>query len=1253
MPYGLVKNGTQAVAGSASGTSFDLTAEPELIDILAVEEDGSINLAAEEAGSYFLVTSDLGTKIADVTVGEGEYTIASTGAADEALTLVSIGSDSAVVTTDIPATIAIDESSSTFAINGDVYVATASPLTIEVTAEGSTLFFGTVHLDSTGENAPESVTIGEQTITATGTELDVSALGGEAQSVADIDVGETFTIGEDSYEQTAIGLIKNNSQLLADSTGDDYTYDLANDNWSNITILDGDTINITSDTAEGTVFVNADKTAIVANYADGVLTAGDADAAAEVTVSVDNGVDVNIGGGFAKIETQVVDETQPSGFSLIGFIVGVIKQTASFFGIKFGSSGASVSVDGAEEVELTDGTIDVESGTTVAVTDDEGNTNTVKVADSGYTVGINDSGIPSISGIEDLSGISVAGIAAVDITPSATADTTYNVGSQEFTTRSKSEGNTLTFTLEGDSVDDDDTSTKVTAVDNLEQGAIMTVVDTSGDDDTSVDINGVNYETNDNATTVIGTVSEETGRLSSRRVDNGSYYVVIENNSAQVFALIPNGDGTFNVDTEAGDIGFNAISNDEAYDGSGSIVLKNDENTLIVPTANNVLIFENRDATPVTVSSATDDYVSELLGLTAYLADSFTIKLMNVEGDTLSEATEVPAEGIIGIPNNMTLEIGELKIDNADTNTASVVFSDESVALVGSNITVTGAADITFALGTTENAYTINGVVYTAAEVNDTVAIADDTITLTTIGDGMTATGEGSFVLTAGGVYTVNDDTFDVVADATIEDGMLVDGTVKIYGTITVNEKDIELTADADGVEVTVANTELTSITKLTTGGIVDYDGSKYEMTSDGRLKVTEANGEIKFYAGGEEVNILDPGAATAYEEVTEDGSIELTPEVLAKLAESGAVEFGTTDSDTGEITPLATLTEGEEDGAYNFASEPGMADVTVPVEIDASGVDDMTELTTDFDAAVTTPANTETVIVNDTPFASADGQPLTVEANADGPSELIEGTVALDPTAENSAVTPAGDDEPAVEVTAGDGITAKVEAGELTEIGDIDDGDSFKVGDEEYTKAPAGLVNDGMILDDSRALESADPDALADSDSWTVMLALTEEGELDLTDDTLTSNGEVTVVDSVDNPSKIYGSATYTEGEEGTAFTFDVSGYADEIAAVKLGSADATLTITGANGITVTTEESSATYTVNGTEYTAVSSPLELNATAEGATLTAGTVTVTGELTTSAGNTVTVAEDEDGVTCHGCSGRSCKHYRFDGRRLC
>ena len=103
---------------------------------------------------------------------------------------------------------------------------------------------------------------------------------------------------------------------------------------------------------------------------------------------------------------------------------------------------------------------------------------------------------------------------------------------------------------------------------------------------------------------------------------------------------------------------------------------------------------------------------------------------------------------------------------------------------------------------------------------------------------------------------------------------MLVDGTVKIYGTITVNEKDIELTADADGVEVTVANTELTSITKLTTGGTVDYDGSKYEMTSDGRLKVTEANGEIKFYAGGEEVNILDPGAATAYEEVTEDGSI-------------------------------------------------------------------------------------------------------------------------------------------------------------------------------------------------------------------------------------------------------------------------------------------------------------------------------------------------------------------------------------------
>ena len=258
-----------------------------------------------------------------------------------------------------------------------------------------------------------------------------------------------------------------------------------------------------------------------------------------------------------------------------------------------------------------------------------------------------------------------------------------------------------------------------------------------------------------------------------------------------------------------------------------------------------------------------------------------------------------------------------------------------------------------------------------------------------------------------------------------------------------------------------------------------------------------------------------------------------LTPEVLAKLAESGAVEFGTTDSDTGEITPLATLTEGE-DGAYELASEAGMADATEPVAVDASGVDDMTSLTTDFDAEVTTPATKEPVKVNDTTYKSAEDEPLTVAANADGTSTLSEGTVELNPEGENNAVTPTGEGEPAVEATAGDGITATVDSdGKLAEIGDIDDGDSFKVGDEEYTKAPAGLVNDGKILDNSGSLTSADPDALADSDTWAVMLALDENGALDLTDSTLTSNGEVTVVDSVDNPSKIYGSAGYEEGEK------------------------------------------------------------------------------------------------------------------------
>ena len=1266
-PYGLVKGENEVVAGSASGTSFNLNTTPELVTIVAVDEDGTLDLTEElEEGTYLLVTSDRTQKIADLTVGDSEYAIASTGAADDALTTISLGSSAAAITTDVPVQVvtAAAEEGTIYTINGDTYVATGDALTIDVTAEGTSLESGRVLIDSSDDTvAPASVTINGKVVTALGTDLKVVAADGTLKTVEDLEPGEMFSVEDEAatedieYKYTEAGLLRYvNGELTHVILASDMTVDESGamvftvpesgadtdaSEWSPAALVDeNNALAIDSDTVDGTVYLNsdaADAVAVaqyVANEAGngGTLNSIDADAAKALTINVTGDLDVEFDEGFAAADSDstgaTVNFTNNNGESWT-FELGKVKEGSEHVGVR-GSSGASISIDGGEDVTITaaDKPVNVAAGTVVTITDDAGNSNTV-VATEDYSVGITEDGIPVISGIEDISGISVAGTATVDVIPSVDTSTTYSIGTQEFTTRSKTEGNTLTLTLSGDSVEEGSSSTRVTSIENLEQGAILTVTDSdSSGDDTSVSINGREYD-DVSTLTVVGTVTEDGGQ-SSKRVDNGSYYVFVdESGEAHIYLLNVTG-SDFAIDTDTGEIDFSSFSSAEAYDNSGTISMKDDDEAVILPTADNTIIINNQSSTPLTLSSATDNFVEDLMGMAVYVVDTFTLKVMNVEGDTISEVTEIPSAGIVGIPYSMTLEVGsELKIDNTGNDSADVMFG-ETVTLIGTDLEVTGAADTTFTLGAADTEYKINGLTFTSATDADTVAVADDAITLTTIGDGMTVDGDGTFVLTAGGIYTVNDATFDVVADATIEDGMLVDGTVKIYDTITVNAGEIKLSNDTDGVEVTVANDEVTSITKLTNGGTVEYNGATYEMTSDGRLKIT-AEGEVKFYDGGEDVNILEPGEATAYEEVAEDGTIALNDEVLAKLAEDGSVEFGTTDSDTGETTPLATLTK-DEDGAYTLTSEAGMADATEPFAIDASGVDDMTSLTTDFDAEVTTPEGTEPVKVNDTTYVSADGEPLTVAANADGTSTLSEGTVALDAEGENNAVTPTNDSDSAVAATAGDGITATVDSdGGLAEIGGIDDGDSFKVGDEEYTKAPAGLVSDGKILDDSASLTSADPEALAEEDSWTAMLALTAESELDLTDATLAGEGEVKVVDSVENPTKVYGTATYTEGEV-AAYTFSIDSYADEIAAVKLGAADAALTITGANGVVVKTESGNATYTVNGNEYTAVDSELELNAVTGGATLINGTVAVADALATSEDYTLTVSNDESGV---------------------
>ncbi|MGD7478526.1 hypothetical protein, partial [Ralstonia pseudosolanacearum] len=95
------------------------------------------------------------------------------------------------------------EASGTTTVNGSTYAGTTD-LTIDTTAESSTLQSGTITLNAANDSAQatndtSALTVESGTISATAT-------GGKFTQISGLDTGESFTFGGKTYTQTAIGL---------------------------------------------------------------------------------------------------------------------------------------------------------------------------------------------------------------------------------------------------------------------------------------------------------------------------------------------------------------------------------------------------------------------------------------------------------------------------------------------------------------------------------------------------------------------------------------------------------------------------------------------------------------------------------------------------------------------------------------------------------------------------------------------------------------------------------------------------------------------------------------------------------------------------------------------------------------------------------------------------------------------------------------------------------------------------------------
>ena len=187
-------------------------------------------------------------------------------------------------------------------------------------------------------------------------------------SVADIDAGETITVGEVTYEQTNAGFIKKGEtdQILDVEgwTAEDFTYNFE-DSWKNIVYLGEDnTISLDADTTD-TIYLSSDSQTKVAEYIGGSLTALD-ESASDVTVAVTNSAnsEFEIGSGFGKVTTTSADSS--GTYSPLSFWATLLQAAQQAFRLVFGGSGAAA-VEGVNAMTVEEGTVSVEAGAEVTV----------------------------------------------------------------------------------------------------------------------------------------------------------------------------------------------------------------------------------------------------------------------------------------------------------------------------------------------------------------------------------------------------------------------------------------------------------------------------------------------------------------------------------------------------------------------------------------------------------------------------------------------------------------------------------------------------------------------------------------------------------------------------------------------------------------------------------------------------------------------------------------------------------------------
>ena len=185
------------------------------------------------------------------------------------------------------------------------------------------------------------------------------------------------------------------------------------------------------------------------------------------------------------------------------------------------------------------------------------------------------------------------------------------------------------------------------------------------------------------------------------------------------------------------------------------------------------------------------------------------------------------------------------------------------------------------------------------------------------------------------------------------------------------------------------------------------------------------------------------------------------------------------------------------------------------------------------------------------------------------------------------------------------DDIQVVVKAGEITQLNNIQtEGEQFtlKTTKDEaavtYTLSSIGLTKDGGYLfnPDVKTSGTVTTEALGTEGNWYAIVVVGENDTFKIDANTLTADGSAYVVDSLDNPTKIYGTLTksgnsYTltkEGKDGLTLDGEFASFEVDGVEVTFAKEFANKAVTSGNSVFTVTDET-AEYTVSDTTISAV----------------------------------------------------------------